>query len=83
MTIYVYYSIWNDNLMVSVGIIKLKSTLNIPCTVFLILLMCSCMYVALMKLNDDDQNALQVIAAILNAILWGLVVVFPFIQVSG
>jgi len=35
-----------------------------------------------MKLNDDDQNGIQTTAAILNAFLWGLVVVFPFIQVS-
>ena len=38
--------------------------------------------VALMKLNDDDLNALQVLAAIFNAFLWGLMVVLPFVQVS-
>ena len=39
-------------------------------------------FVALMKLNDGDQSVLQVTAAILITILWGLMVVFPFIQVS-
>ena len=41
-----------------------------------------CVFVALMKLNDGDQSALQVLAAILISILWGLMVVFPFVQVS-
>ena len=40
------------------------------------------MYVALTKLSDDKQSVLQVMAAILITILWGLMVVFPFIQVS-
>ena len=45
------------------------------------ILMCVCI-VALMKLNDYDQTVLQVTAASLITILWGLMVVFPFIQVS-
>ena len=39
-------------------------------------------FVALMKLNDEDQSVLQVTAASLITILWGLMVVFPFVQVS-
>ena len=35
-----------------------------------------------MKLDDDNQNVLQVTVAILITILWGLMVVFPFLQVS-
>ena len=39
-------------------------------------------FVALMKLNDENQSVLQVTAASLITVLWGLMVVFPFIQVS-
>ena len=56
---------------VVIGIIKLLKCSNS--------LLCN---VALMKLDDDDQSVLQVIVAILITILWGLMVVFPFIQVS-
>ena len=45
------------------------------------ILICVCI-VALMKLNDYDQTVLQVTAASLITILWGLMVVFPFLQVS-
>ena len=65
-----------------VGITWILLLISLRFIIPVVIIITSLCCVAFMKLDDDKQSVLQVTAAILITILWGLMVVFPFIQVS-